>query len=136
MQLCFITLLRVDEKRQLSFYRYFLKKRTAFDSYCKLQSQHHMRINYNYSDSEMNTCYIPCSEISPDFWVEVSSISISGSTLESKNIHATYISCKATQKYNLPLARRRASSKTVCLVCFTTKVSNRASSTRERRLAG
>lgn len=36
----------------------------------------------------------------------------------------------------LPLERWRASSSTICLVCLTTIVSKRASSTRERRLAG
>lgn len=49
-------------------------------------------------------------------------------------MHKMSIAC--VKRFYLPFARKRASSNTLCLVCFTTNVSKRASSTKERRLAG
>lgn len=42
----------------------------------------------------------------------------------------------AKHSQDLPFARCRASSSTLCFVCLTTNVSKRASSTRERRRDG
>lgn len=57
-------------------------------------------------------------------------------TLGKKTSRANEESLRANDIQNSPFARWRASSSTLALVCLTTIVSNRASSTRERRLAG